>query len=144
MSRSGYSDDCDDQWHAIMYRGAVTQAIRGRRGQAFLKEMLAAMDALPEHKLIADELITRDGNVCAIGAVGKARGVDMSRLDVECPSWVANVFGVATALVAEIVYMNDEAVWNKETPEQRFMRMRRWVESQIRLGHESSAIRREI
>jgi len=47
MSRSGYSDDCDDQWSLICWRGAVKSAIRGKRGQAFLKEMLAALDALP-------------------------------------------------------------------------------------------------
>lgn len=132
MSRSGYSSDDCEQWSLIMYRGAVTSAIHGARGQAFLKEMLAALDALPERKLIADELITGDGAVCAIGAVGKARGVDMSGIDLEEPSSAASVFGIATALAAEIVYMNDEGSWKKETPEARYSRMRQWVASQIR------------
>ena len=70
MSRSGYSDDWDigdnSGW---LYRGAVERAIKGKRGQAFLKEMLAAMDALPEPKLIAEEL-EQEGAVCAIGSVG--------------------------------------------------------------------------
>jgi hypothetical protein len=72
MSRSGYSDDCD-QWDMIRWRGAVASSIRGARGQAFLKEMLAALDALPEPKLIAEELES-DGAVCAIGAVGPFAG----------------------------------------------------------------------
>lgn len=49
MSRSGYSDDYDfDNWQLIRWRGAVNSAINGRRGQAFLKELLTAIEALPE------------------------------------------------------------------------------------------------
>lgn len=45
MSRSGYCDDGDyGQWEMIMWRGAVTSAFRGKRGQAFLKEMLDSRD----------------------------------------------------------------------------------------------------
>jgi len=62
MSRSGYIEDWDDQWGLICYRGAVKSAIRGRRGQAFLREMLAALDALPEKRLITEELVIDGGN----------------------------------------------------------------------------------
>jgi hypothetical protein len=133
MSRSGYSDDFDDNWQQIIWRGAVASAIRGKRGQAFLKEMLAAMDALPEKKLIAEEL-ELDGAVCAIGAVGKARGLDMSKIDPEEKDQVTCAFGIAGALASEIAYENDEAAnWyrNEETPEARFTRMRNWVKSKI-------------
>lgn len=128
MSRSGYSDDC---WgvQLICWRGAVASAIRGKRGQSFLHEMLHAMAALPEQKLIDGEL-EQEGAVCAIGAVGKARGVDMSGIDVEDREAVAKLFGIAPALAAEIVYMNDEASYN-ETPEQRFSRMRAWIEGEL-------------
>jgi hypothetical protein len=57
MSRSGYCEDMDDQWAHIRWRGAVTSAIRGRRGQAFLREMLAALDAMPEKRLVAGALV---------------------------------------------------------------------------------------
>lgn len=83
MSRSGYSDDIDDQWSWICWRGAVASAIRGVRGQSFLQEMFRAMESLPEKKLIADELATADGAVCAIGAVGRNRGIDMENIDPE-------------------------------------------------------------
>ena len=56
MSRSGYSDDCDNAWSLIRWRGAVASAIRGKRGQEFLYEMLHALAALPERKLIAFDL----------------------------------------------------------------------------------------
>jgi len=131
MSRSGYSDDIEDQWAAICYRGAVTSAIKGKRGQAFLKEMLTAIEALPEKKLIYGEL-EAGGEVCAIGSVGKARGIDMKGLDPEDIERVARVFGISTALAREIVYMNDEYWPFNETPEVRHARMCQWIKEHIR------------
>jgi len=126
MSRSGYNEDVENVWALICYRGAVASGIRGKRGQAFLQEMLTALDALPEKKLIASEL-EMDGQVCAIGSVGRSRGVDMSQIDPE-ESWqVARAFGISEALSREIVYMNDEGHYALETPEQRFTRMRAWI-----------------
>ena len=80
-----------------MWRGRVASSIRGKRGQAFLKEMLAALDAMPEKKLIANEL-EHNGCVCAIGSVGKARGVDMTDLDPENYERVAATFDIASPL----------------------------------------------
>lgn len=130
MSRSGYTGDGDDQWSYICYRGAVTSAIRGRRGQAFLKEMLAALDALPEKKLIAHQL-EADGCVCAIGAVGKQRGVDMTKLDPEDYESVAGAFSIASSMARDIVFVNDEDGPLSETPERRFERVRRYIERLI-------------
>lgn len=133
MSRSGYTDDYEEQWHFALWRGAVNSAIRGRRGQAFLKEMLAAFDALPERKLIAKELVEVDGAVCALGAVGKARGMNLDEIDPEDHETVAGKFNVAHVLACEVMFENDEGgcSW-KETPEQRFERMRRWVVGKIK------------
>jgi hypothetical protein len=132
MSRSGYIDDFDDQWHAIMWRGAVASAMRGKRGQAFLKEMLAALDALPEPKLIAKEL-ELNGEVCAIGSVGKARGLDMSSLDPEDYETISGTFRIAEAMAREIMYANDEGTHvRNETPEERFKRIRSWIVKNIK------------
>lgn len=149
MSRSGYYDDIDDNWAWIRWRGYVASAIRGKRGQSFLREMLAAMDAMPEKKLIANDLEVADGCVCAIGSVGKARGIDMSALDPENYDAVAATFGINEKLAQEIVFMNDEAfifetdakgyIKHDEngksiylTPEGRFKKMRAWIVSHIR------------
>lgn len=133
MSRSGYTEDDgdEDQWATIRWRGAVASAMRGKRGQAFLSEVLTAMDALPEKKLVSMEL-EHNGAVCAIGSVGKARGIDMSGIDVEDYSRVASIFGINEKLAQEIMWMNDDAGPWKETDEQRFERMRKWVERNIR------------
>src|ERR1043165_286590 len=112
MSRSGYSDDCDSQearWTLIRWRGAVNSAIKGKRGQAFLREALAALDALPEKRLIAKDLAAH-GEFCTLGAVGARRGIDMSEVDPEDYETVAPMFGISEALAREIVYLNDDCV----------------------------------
>lgn len=135
MSRSGYTEDydCDDDWSLAMYRGQVASATRGKRGQALLKDILLGMNGMPVKRLVADDLERRDGSVCAIGAAGKLRGVDMSNIDPEDVETVAGKFNVADCLAREIVWENDEnSGWRKETPEARFIRMRKWVRSQIK------------
>ena len=131
MSRSGYSDDGEDGWQLIMWRGAVASAIRGRRGQAFLKEMLAALDAMPVKRLVADDL-EKDGEVCAIGSVGKARGTPMAGIDPEDYGAIAKAFGISEALAREAMFVNDESWFAETTPEARFTRVRAWVAAQIK------------
>lgn len=70
--------------------------------------------------------------VCAIGAVGKSRGTEMAFLDPEDADAVARAFGIASVMAQEIVWVNDEAGPWRETPEQRFARVRKWVVGQIR------------
>ncbi len=133
MSRSGYSDDVDDNWAMIRWRGAVTAATKGKRGQSLLKEMAAALDAMPIKRLIASELVAKDGEVCALGAVAKARALDVSGIDPQDRELVAKKFDIAEALAAEIMYENDNdfGYWNEE-PEQRWRRVRKWVAENLR------------
>ena len=65
MSRHGYADDLadDDPLAYGQWRGRVASAIRGRRGQAFLREMRAALDAMPDKRLIATALVDEDGDL---------------------------------------------------------------------------------
>ncbi len=152
MTRSGYSDDFDYNWTQIKWRGQVASAIRGKRGQTFLRDLRDALDAMPEKRLIAEDLIvtpdrlygppTRadyyrsreypiECGVCAIGAVGIRRSIDMSCLDPEDYDSIADSFGIAHQLVQEIEWHNDEGGDYNETPEMRWCRMREWVERQI-------------
>lgn len=131
MSRSGYID-CIENWDLIRWRGAVTSATRGKRGQKFFRDLLAALDAMPEKVLIAEEL-EKDGDVCAIGSLMRARRIDMSMLDPEESETIANAVGIATCLAKEVVYVNDEGqLWGGETPNERWERMRDWVAKQIK------------
>jgi hypothetical protein len=136
MSRSGYSDDCENPG---LWRGAVNRAITGKRGQAFLREMAAALDAMPAKELVAD-VIVDNGAACAIGSVALARRMDVSELgDGSDSTLVADRFGIASALAAEIAYENDECGesyrdgrMRHETPAERWTRMRAWVDRHLK------------
>lgn len=152
MSRHGYVDDMGDALELGRWRGAVNSAVNGRRGQAFLRELLAVLDALPEKKLIAEELVEQDGQVCALGAVGKARGIDMTEIDPTDHDSIDSHFGIANAMAREIIWINDEvsgdwvetegppdrhrrvprSYYVKPTPEKRFEQVRAWVVAHIK------------
>lgn len=137
MSRSGYSDDWDgDEWQTIMAMGAVASAVRGKRGQKFFRDLVEALDAMPARRLITDDLIREDStgfeNVCALGALGKRRGVDLKPLDPENAHQVAAAFDISPTLAREVVHENDEGAWSRETPEQRWTRVRAWAASKIK------------
>jgi hypothetical protein len=131
MSRSGYSDDLSER-ELNLYRGAVESAIHGKRGQAFLRELLAELDAMPVRELMRGAL-EYDGHYCALGVVGHARGFDLGALDDADNTDLAQAFRVARALVAEIEFVNDERGWtHTETPAERWFRVRAWVLDQIK------------
>lgn len=134
MSRSGYSDDGDNRG---LWRGAVRRATTGYRGQHLLRKLGDALDAMPTKRLITDAIKNEAGEVCALGALD-------STVDAYDAEVLAEHFGIARALAAEIVYRNDEdsPLWQRdsagfwvrspdETPEQRWIRMRAWVDKQI-------------
>ena len=128
MSRSGYTDDCEDNWAMIRWRGAVNSATKGKRGQQFFRDLLAALDAMPNKRLITESLVS-DGEFCTLGVLGAARGIDLEKLDPDDSEQVSSAFGIADCLAREVVWMNDEPYHH--TPEQRFSFMRKWVESKI-------------
>jgi hypothetical protein len=126
VSRSGYSDDC---WGAELnlWRGSVA------------RELAAALDAMPDKRLIHGEVIREDGCACAFGAVALARGMVRDDfpidLDEYCADDLAGAFGVARAMAAEIMWINDGDEFgsqNNGDDELRWKRVRAWVERQIR------------
>lgn len=161
MSRSGYTDDDGDDPLALgRWRGRVASALRGKRGQAFLQELAASLDAMPDKRLIAHEL-KADGDFCTLGVLGDARGIDLGNLDPEDYEGVAEAFGIAPCMAQEIVYENDEAfddyawvdveicgpmrpfypdygrhqttvrVTHEDAAEKRWVHMRAWVQKQL-------------
>jgi hypothetical protein len=127
MSRSGYTDDCEN---VAMWRGQVASAIRGKRGQTMLRDLVAALDAMPVKALISGDLVTDDGCVCALGALAQKRGIDANTLDTYDYDDLGVKFNIAHQLAQEVMYENDEGHW-KETPEERWARVRRWAVKQI-------------
>ena len=129
MGRSGYSEDIDDQWAYIRWRGRVASAAKGKRGQALFRALLETLDHMPDKRLIAEEM-TESGAYCTLGALGHQRGMDVEHIDPYDHEALGRLFDVAPCLTQEIMFMNDD--WLSESPEERWQRMRNWVASQIK------------
>jgi hypothetical protein len=144
MSRSNYNDDIDN-WDLIRWRGQVSSAIRGQRGQAFLRELLAALDAMPDKKLVRMEF-EQEGCYCTLGVIAARRGVDLAAFDPddsEVGEQIGDALGIAHQLAREIMYENDEFTsWCYTTgrlPDvtaKRWQYMRAWVVKQINVTPE--------
>lgn len=121
MSRSGYSDDFgdDDPLALGRYRAQVASAIRGKRGQTLLRELVAALDAMAEPRLVAGAL-EADGQFCALGAVGQARGLNLAAIDTYDVESLGGTFNIADQLAREVMWVNDDHVSEWE-----------WVEVEI-------------
>lgn len=145
MSRSGYSDDLD-HWALIRWRGQVASAIRGKRGQALLKEMETALLALPEKRLCAGWHDAPSGEVCALGAVALKRKMDKGKHRVDAMEEIVNEFpketaaeevgkefNVADQLAQEITYINDEYGPYGCTPEKRYEIVLEWIRDNLKV-----------
>lgn len=133
MSRSGYDGDCDyyDELAMGRWLGQVASATRGKRGQAFFRDLVEALEMMPEKRLIRNEL-RKDGEVCALGALGAKRGINLESLAPAEPEVIAQEFGVAHQLIREVVYQNDE-VGFRDTPERRWERLYAWAKSNLKV-----------
>jgi hypothetical protein len=111
MSRSGYTDNNDDTLAYGRWRQAVKRALQGHRGQALLRELIATLDAMDDKRLYPGSFFTADGEFCTLGVLGNARGTrtdDLGDEDYCDPAQVGQRFGIAPAMAAEIMYLNDE------------------------------------
>jgi len=146
MSRSGYTEDFgyDEPGRCNLYRGSVARALRGKRGQAMLQELSEALDSMPKKRLADRSFQRSDGDVCTLGCLLRSRGVDTSELDAavghdegDVSQEAAESLNIARCMAAEVMFENDDPFGYRvieETPEERWIRMRAWVESQIQEG----------
>lgn len=132
MSRSGYHDDIEGN-ELAMWRGVIASATRGRRGQRFFRDLVAALDAMPVKRLIASDLETEHGETCALGSLARKNGAALEPDDTYDYDKLGATFDIASQLAQETMFINDEAgPYRGETPEQRWERVRKWAASQIR------------
>ncbi len=136
MSRSGY-EDCKDANPLAdgRYRGALGSAIRGKRGQKALREMLIALDGMPVKRLATGYLVTEGGGFCALGVLAAKRGLAVEKIDPSDPHEAAAALGIARVMAREIVGINDMCVYDAEFTNASALRwriMRGWVADQIK------------
>ena len=140
MSRSGYVIDENNK--SQLYRGAVRSAIKGKRGQKLLSDILSALDAMWDKKLSGDHLNNPKVFFCTLGVLGSERGLYNGIVDNIDHDALAEIFDASPALVREIMFVNDECgsehtclngVWKYSdySASDRWARMRKWVESKI-------------
>jgi hypothetical protein len=130
MSRYCDSDDYDwEPWMEGQAAGAMRSAIRGRRGQQLLRDLIAGLDALPVQELAAGALEDPEtGCVCALGAVRLQRGAEAVPLsfDLDDPDidWrdLAKPFDISETLAHAVISENEYS--SKRNDEQS--RRRRW------------------
>ena len=112
-------------------------AIRGKRGQVLLRDLLAALDEMPEKLLIASDFVWPDGKCCALGALGLSRGMDSEDLNAlgGDVAKAARAFAAPPSLIEAIQRENDAGPWvgrrTYQFQHNRWIYMRAWVASKI-------------
>lgn len=151
-------DDGDEmfpgQWW--LWEQALTRSVNGKKGQAALRDLRDALLALPEKKLIEGRLADDQGCVCTVGALALKRRVDAGekREDVlaslvalvpwyedeygsgpddewgaqEVTLEVGKEIGLSLTMAVALAGGNDD---RRETPEERYERILRYVERLI-------------
>lgn len=160
--RIGYSDEEDYPGQFGLWQGNCQRSLKGKAGQAALRELEAALLALPDKRLIAHKVIDAEGDVCAIGALAKYKGRnlltepnvyehgefdgddEMEEIGMELgmPRLVAwkvvakndiEIDGRYETLPGPARWYGDQPqVYVPVTPEQRYEKMLAWVRSQLR------------
>jgi hypothetical protein len=153
--RINYNDDEDTPGQFALWRANCQRSLHGRKGQAALRALEAALVALPSKRLVAHEF-DNGTDVCAIGALARAKGhtpkadpeYEMEEIGVE--------LGMPRLVAWLIVELNDillDTVWEvgdgpqrphcglykggiplirDMTPEERYEKVLTWVRREIR------------
>jgi hypothetical protein len=125
---SRYSDDYDfDSNYCYLWESRVNQVIRGKRGQRMLREFIYALLELPERRLIAGHIV-KNGEVCAVGALAKKRGVlescnESCDHDASDTARLGESLGLTYTLAWEIGYLNDVECPAPEKPMARRVKL---------------------
>lgn len=150
MSRFDDGDEENFPNQQALYAQATKNALKGKRGQAALKELEEALLAMPEKRLIEGGLCDNAGGVCAVGAMAVHRQVKAGLMTREdAMTMIATkygddfhatlevgreVLGLLGCVAVEFAYVNDEEAC-ASTPEDRYDIVLNWVREQI--GHKS-------
>lgn len=128
-----------------LWQANCRRSLESKRGQAALRELEAALLALPVPELVGSALETPERGVCAIGALARYKAIDVSSDadqlrhslneddDYEAQAimeGVADACGVPPMVAWKTIEINDIDC-DGMTPAQRHQRVLRWVRSQI-------------
>jgi hypothetical protein len=117
MTRSCYSDDFGDDYPGQMelYRANVRRSIQSAKGQARLRELRDALEAMSEKRLAPDVFLEPD-NACALGIWARAHRGTNAALDAVVDGFngddyetvdLLRKFGWPKLVVLDLIYQND-------------------------------------
>lgn len=133
MSRT-WEGESDDPRAWGRYEGARRSTLRGKRGQDFLRKLIAALDALPRPELSEEALGDPcTGCVCALGAIALADGDSFDDLAGDNGNWgpddAADWYNISSTLANEVISVNDD--WGNgnsaEVRQSRWRHVRAWA-----------------
>jgi hypothetical protein len=153
MSRLNYSEEEDWPGQFELFQANCDRALHGPKGQRALRELEAALLALPEKRLVSGELVQPDGEVCAVGALMLHRAAIRGLSREAAIEWYSKIdpyatdetateyFGLPRLVAWKFVEQNDimcDQRFDKETqrmiditPEERYERVLSWVRAQL-------------
>jgi hypothetical protein len=121
-----------------LWNQRLSATLYSKRGKERLREFASILDAMPEKKLIANTL-EREGQVCFVGAICRAKGVEMPkpRYDDDCDIYdtaeSGQRAGIPWTLAWTMGSLNDNQ-WGRLSPEERWLAARRWIDEQLAKG----------
>jgi hypothetical protein len=152
MSRISYSEDEAYPGQHALWQANCRRSLAGKAGQAALRDLVAALEALPAPVLIAHHL-ARKGEVCAVGAVvlhrkvnlGQARDAVLRELEgepIEEDAWdwedeegetegVGVAVGIPRLVAWRLACLNDIDL-DYCTPAQRYEKVLAWARKRLR------------
>lgn len=153
MSRVSYDNDYNyDPLAAARWDRNSRAVFVSKRGQAILRDLEAALLALPEKRLVEDtfwdtEFIEEAEsvrlNACVLGAYARYKGLKATELSGLNPFWdepidanetadaISQMTPMTFTMAWNLVEQNDEYFGNY-TPEQRYDAMLDWIRSHLR------------
>lgn len=151
MSRFG---DEDGEYPAHWWQIDLQRALTSKRGQRILRDIEAALLAMPEHKLVEGYIVRYDedehtGEVCAVGAYAAWQKVKQGSTwedafaelaekwsgeqeDEWTTRQLGKQIGLARTVAVELSFTNDERAYWKGTDEERWQTVLDWVRKQIK------------
>ena len=148
-------DSVEDELRSWAFSGNIKRAIAGKKGQKFLRELEAALLAMPAKRLVSGVLVhtketPADGDVCALGSVAVARQMASGMTRTAAMEKVAKDFDgvneenysgweiqqetaallkICHPLAYAVIDRNDEC--SASTPEERYWKVLSWVQKKL-------------
>ena len=132
-----------------LWEANCTRSISGRKGQKALRALERALLLMPKKRLERDLVVEKSGEMCAIGAQLVQGKIDdgatrteaieaCSEIDPYLVEDEARKLDTPRLVAWSIVFENDDI--NDPTPERRYERMLKWVQTRLKDPTEPPAV----